>query len=70
MDRQKVNSFLASKVEEDYIFLHDMLTKLVDQRCKLERVNNFGPALVAMAANQHDIYLIDRELESHPTLGG
>jgi len=68
MSQSLVRVLLVDDGESDYILTCNWFSEFRVANCKLEWVDNYEAAKVAIAKNQHDIYLVDYRLGSRSGL--
>ncbi len=69
MSQHLVKILLIDRELHDYQVLKDILAQISTFQLNLNWVNNYAEGLENTITNQADIYLIDRELESHSYSG-
>ena len=62
MDNSPIKVLLVDDDEDDYILTRDWFNEFQVASCQLEWVGNYQAASNAIAAHQHDIYLVDYRL--------
>ncbi|AFY43451.1 response regulator [Nostoc sp. PCC 7107] len=65
MNKNLIRVLLIDDDEDDYILTRDWFGEFQADGCELSWVDNYADAKQAIAANQHDIYLVDYRLGIH-----
>jgi PAS domain S-box-containing protein len=60
-----IRVLLVEDNENDYVYTHTLLASIPESQFELDWVSTYEAAIVAIASQQHDVYLLDYELGSH-----
>ena len=65
MDNTPIKVLLVEDDEDDYIITRDLLSEIENERFELTWVATYDEALMVIARNEHDVYLLDYRLGNH-----